>query len=96
MHGYECVLSDWVLHQSLDFPLSSDLLVCGEVLLFWSSVLLRGVSSFGYGAAWQSIFRYVYFEVIALRCFCLFRMVCCYAHSSFIRRGLLYKQVAVC
>lgn len=66
MHGYECVLSDWVLHQSLDFPLSSDLLVCGEVLLFWSSVLSRGVSSFGYGAAWQDIFRYVYFEVITL------------------------------
>lgn len=52
-------------------PLSSDLLVCGEVLLFWSSALSRGVSSFGYGASWQGIFRYVYFEVITQRCFCL-------------------------
>lgn len=41
------------------------------MLLFWSSLLSRGVSSFGYRAAWQSIFSYVYFEVITLGCFCL-------------------------
>lgn len=32
-------------YQSLDFPLSSDLMACGEVLLFWSLVLSRGVSN---------------------------------------------------
>lgn len=48
----------------LDFPLSSDLLACGEVLLFWSSALFRGVSSFGYGAAWVGIFGGYYFEAI--------------------------------
>lgn len=89
MHGYECVLSGWVLHQSLDFPLSSDLLVCGEVLLFWSSVLSRGVSSFGYGAAWQGIFRYVYFEVITLRCFCL-------SDSMLLRSFILCLYGSVC
>ena len=39
--------------------------------LFWSSSALSGgVSSFGYGAARQGIFRCVYFEVITRRCFC--------------------------
>lgn len=46
-------------------------LLGSAVLLFWSGVLSRGVSSFGYGVARQGIFRCVYFEVITLRCFCL-------------------------
>lgn len=70
MPGPECVLSDWSLHQSSDFPLPSDLMVFGEVLLFWCRVLSGAVSSFEHGAAWRGIFSNVYFEAISPRCLC--------------------------
>lgn len=72
IHPWIWMCSQWFLVTSV-FRLSPVIWFTPlwEVLLFWSTVLARGVSSFGYGAAWECIFRNVYFEVITLRCSCV-------------------------